>query len=169
MTLPEKISGQVLKLGDNVNTDTLHPSTYFSLNAVRVREGILEGMDRLGTGTKMDSPAEGLIIVAGKNFGCGSSRETSVRGLRDFGIKAVVAISFARIFYRSLTNLGIPAFECGEIQKGVKEGDAIDIFVRERKIDLPDGRSFIFSPIDPHIMKILESGGLTPYLQRERT
>ena len=120
MALPEIISGRVWKLGDHVNTDLLHPPSHFSLDEKRMKEGIAEGIARLGSGVKEGSSDAGWIIVAGKNFGCGSSRETSVRGLASFGVKGVVATSFARIFMRSLINLGIPVFECGEIQGWVK-------------------------------------------------
>jgi len=169
MTLPEKISGRIWKLGDHVNTDILHPSSYFSLNEKRVREGLIEGMERMGADFKMGSSNEGLIIVAGENFGCGSSRETSVRGLRGYGVKGVVAASFARIFFRSLTNLGIPTFESREIQNWARDGDLIHISVMEGLIELANDSRFPFSPIDPHIKKILAAGGLIPYLQRELT
>ncbi len=168
MALPEIISGRVWKLGDHVNTDLLHPPSYFSLDEKRMNEGIVEGMLRLGAGVKGDSSDEGWIIVAGENFGCGSSRETSVRALRNFGVKGVVAVSFARIFMRSLVNHGIPVFESGEIQEGVKDGDLICISLREGWIESPDSRRFPFSAIDPHLKKILEAGGLVFYLRRER-
>ncbi len=168
MTLSEKISGRVWKLGDHVNTDVLHPSSFFSLDEKRVREGLIEGMGRLGANFKPDSSHEKLIIVAGLNFGCGSSRETSVRGLRNFGVKAIVAASFARIFFRSLTNLGVPAFECREIQNRTKDGELIDILITEGFVEHPNAGRFPFLPIDPHVKKILEAGGLIPYLQRER-
>jgi len=168
MGLPKRITGRVWKLGDDINTDILHPSPYFSLNEARVKEGLVEGMERLGTDARKDSSDEGIIIVAGENFGCGSSRETSVRGLRNFGVKGVVAASFARIFFRSLTNLGIPTFECREIQNWAKDGDSIQISLQEGLIDLPNGKRFPFSPIDSHMKKILEAGGLIPYLRREK-
>ena len=168
MTLLEKISGRIWKLGDHVNTDALHPSVFFSLDEKRVREGVIEGMGRLGANFITESSHEKLVIVAGQNFGCGSSRETSVRGLRDFGVKAIVAASFARIFFRSLTNLGVPTFECREIQNRTRDGELIDILTTEGFIELPDTGRFPFLPIDPHVKKILDAGGLIPYLQRER-
>src|SRR4030066_606598 len=91
MGLPKRITGRAWKLGDHINTDILHPSPYFSLNEARVNEGLVEGMERLGTEAKRNSPDEGIIIVAGENFGCGSSRETSGRGLRTYGVKGGVA------------------------------------------------------------------------------
>jgi len=168
MGLPKRITGRVWKLGDHINTDILHPSPYFSLNEARVKEGLYEGMERLGTNAKRDSSDEGVIIVAGENFGCGSSRETSVRGLRSFGVRGVVAASFARIFFRSLTNLGLPALECRDIQGRVKGGDSVLLSLEEGWVELTDKRRFPFSPIDTHIKKILEAGGLIPYLHKER-
>jgi 3-isopropylmalate dehydratase small subunit len=168
MGLPEFISGRVWKLGDHVNTDVLHPSSYFSLDAERVKEGIMEGMERMGTALKRQSLEDGLIIVAGENFGCGSSRETSVRGLRHFGVRGVVAASFARIFMRSLVNLGIPTLECREIQPLVRDGDRVHLNFKDGWIELEGGRRVSFSPLDIHVKKILEAGGLIPYLRREK-
>lgn len=167
MALPETISARVWKLGDDVNTDILHPPTFFSLNEVRMKEGIADGMERLSAGLKDHSVKEGWVIVAGVNFGCGSSRETSVRGLRAFGVKGVVATSFARIFQRSLVNLGIPVFVCREIQQWANDGDLIRISLSEGTIRLKDSRTFPFLPMDDHHKKILEAGGLIPYLRRE--
>jgi 3-isopropylmalate/(R)-2-methylmalate dehydratase small subunit len=168
MTFPEMISGRVWTLGDHVNTDVLHPSSYFSLNETRVKEGLLEGMERLGGNVNWDVSHEGLVIVAGENFGCGSSRETSARGLQNFGVRGVVAVTFARIFFRSFTNLGIPTFECGEIHRWARDGDVVHIFVKEGFVELANAKRFPFTPIDPHIRKILEAGGLIPYLRREK-
>ena len=168
MGLPKRITGRVWKLGDHINTDILHPSPYFSLNEARVKEGLVEGMERLGTNAKKDSPDEEIIIVAGENFGCGSSRETSVRGLRSFGVRGVVAKSFARIFFRSLTNLGLPALECRDIQERVKDGDSVLLSIEEGWVELADKRRFPFSPIDSHMKNILEAGGLIPYFQKKR-
>jgi len=168
MGLQEIISGRVWKLGDHVNTDVLHPSSYFSLDAERVEEGIMEGMERLGTALKRQSLEDGLIIVAGENFGCGSSRETSVRGLRHFGVRGVVSASFARIFMRSLVNLGIPTLECREIQSLVRDGDRVHLNFKNGWIELEGGKCISFSPLDLHVKKILEAGGLIPYLRREK-
>jgi 3-isopropylmalate dehydratase small subunit len=168
MGFPEIISGRVWKLGDHVNTDVLHPSSYFSLDAERVEEGIKEGMERLGTVLKGKSLEDALIIVAGQNFGCGSSRETSVRGLRTFGVRGVVAASFARISMRSLVNLGIPTVECREIQSLVRDGDRIHLNFKEGWIELEGGKCISFSPLDLHVKKILEAGGLIPYFRREK-
>lgn len=168
MALPEIISGRVWKLGDHVNTDLLHPPSHFTPDEKRMKEGIAEGRTRLGAGVKGDSSEEGWIIVAGENFGCGSSRETSVRGLSAFGVKGVVAVSVARIFMRSLVNFGIPVFECREIEGWVKDGEMIRISLKEGWIECSDSPPFSFSAIDPHLKKILDAGGLVSYLRREK-
>jgi 3-isopropylmalate/(R)-2-methylmalate dehydratase small subunit len=166
MGLQEVMTGRVWRLGDHVNTDLLHPPSYFSLDGSKVEEGLREGMQRLGADFRGKYAGHGLVIVAGENLGCGSSRETSVRALCIAGVKAVVASSFARIFYRSLTNLGIPPLECRGIHDWVKDGDLIHISIRDGFIELGDTRRFPLSPLDRHIEKILEYGGLVPYLRR---
>jgi 3-isopropylmalate/(R)-2-methylmalate dehydratase small subunit len=168
MTLPRMISGMVWKVGDHVNTDILHPPAYFSLDEGRTREGLQAGMARLKAGLQGNDATHGLVIVAGENFGCGSSRETSVRSLRIGGVLVVIAQSFARIFYRSLANLGIPPLECTAIQKWVQNGDPLHISLSDGFVELDDTRRFPFSPLDPHIERILECGGLIPYLRREQ-
>jgi 3-isopropylmalate/(R)-2-methylmalate dehydratase small subunit len=166
-SLPATITGTAWKLGDHVNTDILHPPAYFSLDHGRMKEGFREGMERLKTSLKDMEPAEGLVIVAGENFGCGSSRETSARSLRLCGVRAVVARSFARIFYRSLANLGIPPVEADGIHDLVQDGDRIRLSLADGIIELNDARRFPFPPFDPHIERILASGGLIPYLRSE--
>ena len=166
MVLQEVITGQVWRLGDHVNTDILHPPSYFSLDEGRMKEGLQAGMERLGTDLQRRYAGDGLVIVAGENMGCGSSRETSVRALCIGGVKAVVAGSFARIFYRNLANLGIPPLECRGIQDWVKDGDLIRIAIKDGFIELDDARRFPTSPLDHHIERILECGGLIPYLRR---
>ena len=165
--LPATIAGTAWKLGDHVNTDILHPPSYFSLDEGKVKEGLREGMERLKRNVHDDHSADGLVIVAGENFGCGSSRETSVRSLRLCGVRAVVARSFARIFYRSLANLGIPPLECRGIQDWVQEGDPIFISLTDGFIEGGTEKRFTFSPLDPHIERILKCGGLIPYLKEE--
>ena len=159
------IQGRIWKLGDHINTDILHPPSFFSLDGERMKEGLLEGMKRLGSGINSASLDDGLVIVAGYNFGCGSSRETSVRALLACGIKAVVAKSFARIFFRSLVNIGIPPLLCANIHDRACDGEKCLIDSENGFIKLSDGNKYRFSPIDLHIKKILSCGGLIPYLR----
>ncbi len=167
MNINKDISGKVWLLGDHVNTDLIHPPSCFSLNEDKMKKGLLVGMERLKR--KMDPaiPSENLVIVAGENFGCGSSRETSVRALFASGIRAIVAASFARIFYRSLVNCGIVPIVCEELHNNVSDGDLIHIILDKQSIILENKNQIPFSPLDPHIKKILECGGLISYLKVE--
>ena len=168
MNINKDISGRVWLLGDHVNTDLIHPPSCFSLDEDKMKNGLLVGMERLER--KMDQAAspESLVIVAGENYGCGSSRETSVRALFAFGVKAIVAKSFARIFYRSLVNRGIIPIACEELHDKVSDGDLIHIIFDKQSI-IPANKNHIsFPPLDPHIKKILECGGLIPYLKMEQ-
>ena len=165
MDLHEVQTGQVWKLGDHVNTDLLHPPSYFSLDEVRVKEGLFEGAGRIGVPMDGDSKTCRRVIVAGENFGCGSSRETSVWALKLGGIKAVLAKSFARIFYRSLANQGIPPLICNGIHDAAKNGDMIRISIEKGFAELADKMRFPIKPMDTHIKNILMYGGLIPYLK----
>ena len=104
---------KLIVLGHNVNTDLLHPPRYFSLRRDRVREGFLRGLDP----DVAESFRPGDIIVAGSNFGCGSSRETTVQSMLYNGVTAVISVSFARIFYRNAINNGLPVYHF------INEGD----------------------------------------------
>lgn len=165
MNLPSTITGKVWLLGNHVNTDLLHPPSLFTLEEERLQAGLMARERALATPTLPQE--EGLIIVAGENLGCGSSRESTVRALRLGGVKGVVARSFARIFFRTLANLGIPPLVCGEVQGLVQNGDPITIFLAAGYIELGDGKRYPFAPLDPHIERILAVGGLIPYLRRE--
>lgn len=165
MDTNKSISGRVWLLGDHVNTDLIHPPSCFSLDETKMKNGLRVGMERLDMRA---DPDDDLVIVAGENFGCGSSRETSVRALFAFGVRAIVAKSFARIFYRSLVNRGIAPLVCREIQDKVADGDQIQTFIDKHHIILSNNEHVPFAPFDPHIKKILECGGLISYLKREQ-
>lgn len=166
MKILQNIQGRVWRLGDNINTDMIHPSQFFSLDEATLKQGILEGMERLQKGGKPVDKVKDLVIVAGKNFGCGSSRESSVRALFASGVKAIVAASFARIFYRSLVNRGIVPVVCQKTHGQAKNGDRIELRMDETCIVLNASEKIPFDPFDPHIRKILENGGLIPYMEK---
>jgi 3-isopropylmalate dehydratase small subunit len=168
MDINKNISGRVWLLGDHVNTDLIHPPSCFSLDETKIKNGLRVGMERLDRKVSLDDTWDDLVIVAGENFGCGSSRETSVRALFASGVRAIVAKSFARIFYRSLVNRGIAPLVCMEIQDKVADGDPIQIFIDEHHIISSNNEHAPFVPFDPHIKKILECGGLISYLKREQ-
>lgn len=157
-----KLSGKALIMGDNVNTDVLHPSRFFSLDDRTVRAGFLQaaaGYEQVGSGD-----LAGRVIVAGENFGCGSSRETGARAFVLAGVRAVVARSLARIFSRNLRNLGLPAVECPSLPvlapDSVVELDLAHARLRvaAASLDLP------VTPLDPFWAAVLEAGGLLPFL-----
>ncbi len=168
MNINKDISGKVWLLGDHVNTDLIHPPSCFSLDEDKMKKGLLVGMERLERKMGPTASSENFVIVAGENFGCGSSRETSVRALFAFGVKAIVAKSFARIFYRSLVNRGIAPIVCEELHDNVSDGDLIHIIFEEQSIILENKKNIPFPPLDPHIKKILECGGLISYLKMEQ-
>lgn len=161
------ITGSAWVLGDNVNTDDLHPPSFFSMDSRRMKEGILVGMKNVNSSSGKGMDTQGLIIVAGENFGCGSSRETSVRALIASGVQGIIAKSFARIFYRSMVNLSLAPFICNTIQASVQSGDSLKIFPIEQKIQSGDDRTFQIVSMDTHFYKIIESGGLFNYLCNE--
>ncbi len=162
-----QLSGSVWLLGDNINTDIIHPPDYFSLDEETVKAGLAEGMRRMHATGPQPSAGGDIIIVAGENFGCGSSRETSVRALAAWNVRAVLARSFARIFFRSLINLGIYALCCDTLQTVVRRNQQIIINLTAQTVCPQNGAGVPFTPPDLHVKRVLDFGGLVPYLQNE--
>ena len=156
------IKGRVLKYGDNINTDIISPPQYMELSIADAAKYAMTAVDA-DFPTKMRS---GDIMVAGANFGSGSSRETSPLTLRYLGVGAIVAKFFARIFYRNAINLGIPVIECAETDK-ISDLDEIEIDLASGMINnLTKNESYKCSKIPPHIMELVLDGGLVPYLKK---
>jgi 3-isopropylmalate dehydratase small subunit len=153
------IAGYALVLGDNVNTDEIHPSRFYSLDDQRVSSGFLEAVPGKTAGDRHD----GGIIVAGGNFGCGSSRETSARVFLLNGVRAIVAKSFARIFQRNVINLGLPAMACPDLADDIRDGEPVSIDLQATTVRIGD-RTLPLEPLDPLHRGILEAGGLARYL-----
>jgi 3-isopropylmalate/(R)-2-methylmalate dehydratase small subunit len=158
------IRGKAIKFGDNVDTDVILPGQYLVLtDTVELAKHAMEGLDSTFT-TKIH---DGAIIVAGKNFGCGSSREQAPLALKHAGIECVLAESFARIFYRNAITIGLPVLECSGISRKVEEGDALVVDLRAGKVE---NRSKDFTlqatKLPEFIMEILEDGGLIEHLRR---
>jgi len=151
---------KVWKYGDNVNTDQLFPGkyTYTCSTAEEVIPHLLEDLDA----TFSKNVKQGDIIIAGKNFGCGSSREQPVLGLKAVGVKAVVAESFARIFYRASINQGLILIECSDAINAYSDGDAINLDVDAGKI-IVGGKEFGFPKLPDEIIAIRDAGGLLNY------
>ncbi len=158
-----KISGKVLKFGDNIDTDVILPGKYLVLTDPKeLAKHTMEGLDK-------DFPKKaekGVVIVAGENFGCGSSREHAPIALKNAGVKAIIAKSFARIFYRNAINIGLPVVECEDAFKKIEENDEIliDLSVGEI-IDKSKNLTFKFIPLPPFLLEILIQGGLIKKLK----
>jgi 3-isopropylmalate/(R)-2-methylmalate dehydratase small subunit len=126
MTTAPLFTGPAIVLPDHVDSEQLHPARYFSLDEERVRSGLFEGMAKeIKERLRPDS-----IVVAGRNFGCGSSREVVVRALLLNGIHVIVADSFARIFYRNAVNLGLTVVECPGCAAQASDGDLLEVDIR---------------------------------------
>ena len=150
----------IWKYGDNVNTDMLFPGkyTYTCSVAEEIKPHLLEDLDpSFSKQVQQDD-----IILAGKNFGCGSSREQPVIGLKAVGVKAVVAESFARIFYRAAINQGLLLVECPDAVKAYSEGAKIELDVDNGKI-VVNGKTFSFPKLPKEILAIRDAGGLLAY------
>jgi len=158
------IYGKAIKFGDNVDTDVILPGQYLVLtDPTELAKHAMEGLGPTFTRKIHD----GAIIVAGKNFGCGSSREQAPLALKHAGVKCVLAESFARIFYRNAITIGLPVLECPEISSKVKEGDELVVDLRAGKIE---SKSKILvlqgTQLPEFIMEILGDGGLIEHLRR---
>jgi 3-isopropylmalate/(R)-2-methylmalate dehydratase small subunit len=144
--------------GDNLNTDVLHPPSYFSLDPEIVRSGLFKGID-----PELQARVQlGDLIVGGSNFGCGSSRETSIRSLALNGIAGVIAVDFARIFFRSATNCGIPCLclaEPSELAR-FQHGGRAQLQLDAECIVLENGQRIELQPVGAFVRKIWSAGGL---------
>jgi 3-isopropylmalate/(R)-2-methylmalate dehydratase small subunit len=157
------IQGRVYKFGDNINSDIIIPGRYLIyIDRERLAQHAFE---MLGEGFP-DKLRSFDIFVAGRNFGCGSAREQAATAIQGLGIKAVVASSFARTFYRNAINDGLPIMECPALYEAVQEGDEIRIDLEAGKIAL-SGKEFAFPKMPESVRKILELGGLAEYLKTQ--
>lgn len=155
---------RVWRYGDDINTDMLFPGkyTYTCATPEEIRPHLLEDLDPEFATAVMP----GDIILAGDNFGCGSSREQPVLGLKDVGIEAVVAGSFARIFYRAAINQGLVLVEAPAAVAAYKDGDEVSLDVERGKV-VVGGREFSFPPLPVEILAIRDAGGLLPYARKK--
>jgi 3-isopropylmalate/(R)-2-methylmalate dehydratase small subunit len=161
--LEAKITGRVWKYGDDVNTDVIFPGKYTYSISDR-KEMAQHALEDLDPGF-VKSVRPGDIIVAGKNWGCGSSREQAVISLKEVGVGAIVARSFARIYFRNCINEGLPIVTCDAVDS-VETGDEVMIDFGAGKVFTPGGE-YTFPPLDPSVMEILNTGGLVPYVKRK--
>jgi len=158
--------GRVLKVGDNVDTDAIIPGKYLTLTDPReLGKHALEGLDPSMPSLLKDRQ----IIVAGRNFGCGSSREHAVLALLGAGVKAVLAESFARIFYRNAINRGLLAIEVPGVRNAVADGEEVIVNVEETTLITASGKTLRFKPIPKELLEIIEAGGLVESLKKGLT
>ena len=157
----KSFTGKAFILGDHVNTDILHPPDYFSLKKDTIASGLSKGAEDFISKMGTDD-----IIVAGRNFGCGSSRESSARSFTYNGIEVIVAESFARIFYRNLTNQGIYLITCPGISKTADQREPIRIDLEKNEISSQrrDWR-LACHPLSGYVKSVLEKGGLIKFLE----
>lgn len=155
--------GKVWKYGDDVNTDVIFPGkyTYSVLDPEEMAKHALEDLDPAFA----QRVRAGDIILAGKNFGCGSSREQAATCLKYAGVQAVVAKSFARIFFRNAINQGLPVVQCSEAVDNVEGGEEISIDFSKGVVETSRG-VFDFVPLPVSILQILDAGGLIPYTKK---
>ncbi len=158
--------GKVFKYGANVDTDVIIPARYLNTsNPDELACHCMEDLDK----TFIQRVQKGDIIVAGPNFGCGSSREHAPVAIKAAGISCVIAPSFARIFYRNAINMGLPILESPEAAAAINDGDAVEVDFDSGLIrDLTTGQSFSAQPFPEFIRKIIAADGLVGYIATKR-
>ena len=155
------IQGRVWRFGDHINTDLIIPGRYLDdYDPKHLAAHVMEDVDPVFA----RSVHKGDIVVAGRNFGCGSSREQAPVALKAAGVAAVVAKSFSRIFYRNAINIGLPVVVCPEAVDKLQAGEvaSIDLLEGIVRVDF-DGAEFRFEPLPAFLVEIFEKGGLVPY------
>lgn len=158
----EMIKGRVWKLKDNINTDVIYPGKYLPIiDPPEMAKHALEGADK----EFPNKIKKGDIIVAGFNFGCGSSREQAATSLKYAGVACVVAKSFSRIFFRNAINQGLALVESKEASDLIQEGDEMTINFKKGEISIKEKKTS-FSPLPDFLMSILEEGGLIPHVRK---
>ncbi len=157
------IRSKVIKYGDDINTDVIFPGRYLEIvDAEEMAKHAMEDLDE----NFHEKVKEAKIIVAGKNFGCGSSREQAATCLKYAGVEAIIAKSFARIFFRNAINQGLLAIECKDADK-IDDGDEIEIDTEKGEIkNLSKGITLKIKPLPPFLSEIIKSGGLIEYMKR---
>ena len=161
----EKMTGKVWVLGDDIDTDIIIPTEYLALKTI-------DDMKQYGFSPLRPELAAqikpGDIIVAGKNFGCGSSREQAPEIIKALGIQCVIAKSFARIFFRNSINLGLPLIVCKGISKEVKDGQELTLDIEKGTVTVKEtGKVYTCDRLGDQAMTILEAGGIKPLMRKK--
>ncbi len=158
------IYGNAIKFGDNIDTDVILPGKYLVLtDPVELAKHAMEGVDPGFTRRIHD----GIIVVAGKNFGCGSSREQAPLALKHAGVECVLAESFSRIFFRNAITIGLPVLECPDVSSKVDAGDELVVDLRMGQVkNKSKDLALRATQLPEFIMEILDNGGLIEHLRR---
>ena len=159
------IQGYIWKFGDNIDTDAIMPAKYLNISdSSQLAMHCMEGIDP----NFANKVSHGDIIVAGKNFGCGSSREHAPLSIKKLGISAIIAHSFARIFYRNAFNMGLTIIECPEASEKIQENDQVAIDLENGIItNQTKNESYKFPPFPEFMRSLLQAGGLLSYIRRQ--
>ncbi len=157
------IKGKVLKYGDNINTDEIIPARYLdTTDSKQLAKHCMEDLDK----DFLSKVKDKKILVVGRNFGCGSSREHAPIALKEAGVACIIALSFARIFFRNTINIGLPVVECQEAVKKVEEGDRIQIDTGEGVIrNLSKKECYSLASFPPFLQQLIAKGGLGEYIK----
>ncbi len=158
-----KAEGTVFRYGDNVDTDVIIPARY--LNTSDKKELASHCMEDIDS-SFVRNVKSGDIIVAGKNFGCGSSREHAPIAIKESGVSCVIATTFARIFFRNSINIGLPILECPEASREIQAGDKVSVdFSTGEIVDETTGKAYKAEPFPPFMQSLIAAGGLVPYIK----
>ena len=160
-----KATGSVFKYGDNVDTDVIIPARYLNItDGYELARHCMEDIDK----DFVKNVKEGDIIVANKNFGCGSSREHAPISIKAAGVSCVIAETFARIFYRNAINIGLPIIECPDAAKEIEAGDEVEVNFDTGVItDKTKGTSYQGQAFPPFMQKIIDCEGLVNYINQK--
>lgn len=159
------LTGKVWRFGNDVDTDLIIPARY--LNTSDPKELAAHCMEDADP-TFVNKVGQGDVIVAGKNFGCGSSREHAPISIKVAGVSCVIAASFARIFYRNSINIGLPILESPEASQAIAEGHNVEVDLDTGAIrDLTTGQHYQAAPFPPFMQELIQSGGLIEYVKKQ--
>jgi len=160
----KRIEGRVWRFGDHVNTDVIFPGKYtYSIHdpAEMARHAMEDADPQFAANVR-----PGDVVVAGENFGCGSSREQAVTCLKAAGVAAIVATSFARIYFRNAINLGLPIVQCAGVVDAIATGDTMAIDLAAGTLEHA-GKTYVFAPLPPEVSEILAAGGLVEFVRQK--
>lgn len=157
------LTGKVLKYKDNVDTDVIIPARYLNTSDPKeLAAHCMEDIDK----EFVKRVKSGDIMVAGKNFGCGSSREHAPIAIKESGISCIIAETYARIFYRNSINIGLPILECPQAAREIEDGDKVTVDIKSGEIvNVTKGKKYQAQPFPPFMMELMEVGGLINYVK----